>query len=552
LFAEHGLAYQKRYSFGSKVANRFGQNAAPHCKCVIGLDAANKFAGFLRELRLVIGRLVISPAHSRMACLLTFPFSISALAQCRFQMESFMNFQSTILRSLVTLLICALAHGANVGSIDTNFGGVLNAGRIRIPFDLGGTLTDTPKTVRVLASGQIVAIGYAGLVSGRNLAVSVRKSDGSADITVAPNGQYTVAASGGALAPNGPIAIAPGGDYYVVGLGGSGNSSLVVWHHALNGALLDGPYTLTAANVQLNGDDALVDRFGQLVISGTLKPIGGSDAATDGFVTRMTPQGQIDSSFGVRQITFEGAARDDAYRITEYGDGGYMVCGRVGDFDGSFLGFGLARLNADGSFNTGFSGDGLLVDFLTVNGSGVNAGCTDVEVATPSGSFRYILATGRAILPAVFIRNVVVAYAANGTRSQSFGSNGLVSVAFGSDLDSVIGFPVLALGRNVDDLGRIYVGSSGNFTGSPAERIGIARLGSGGQPDLGFGDLGGAMLIGMSFPAIGGVARNLFVTGITPHPNGLVALGAISLDAQNFDFVLSKLVGDIMFKDGYE
>ncbi len=83
------------------------------------------------------------------------------------------------------------------------------------------------------------------------------------------------------------------------------------------------------------------------------------------FVMRVTSAGQLDTSFnttGIRELDFNGAGTDDdsCARVLVL-PGGDLIAGGITSGGSGNGDYALARLNNDGSLDTGFSGNSLLV-----------------------------------------------------------------------------------------------------------------------------------------------------------------------------------------------
>lgn len=450
-------------------------------------------------------------------------------------------------------LVLALALGASVASagvgwIDAHFSAATQ-GYLRVAFDLGGNFEQIGE-VRTLDDGRVMAVGVAFTGSDWRVAVTVRRSDGVRDVTINPQGGYAFAPVGGQVGAFATaFAIAPDGSYFVVGIGGSG---LRVWRHGIDGGLLAGPFPVAVEGRELRADSALIDAQGRLLVSGRIKPTGADDALTDAFVLRLQSDGGLDPEFGLRELSFEPAGRDDGFRLREVGDGGYVLCSRVGDLDGSLLGYGLARLTAGGELHPDFNDGQPLVHFLSVDGVNFEGACNDLGVLRTSTVLRFYVA-GRAFRSGQDARSFVRAHQADGSVFPNFGGDGQVLLDFGTDLH-IDGFPRLQVGRGADDVGRAYVISSARFFDfDPASRsLLVTRLNSLGSVDPTWGEAAGVTVVPFFIPDPSGVQRPHFAETAHLSADGLLLGGKVRLADNSEDWTLVRLTGYRSFRNGFE
>jgi uncharacterized delta-60 repeat protein len=211
--------------------------------------------------------------------------------------------------------------------------------------------------------------------------------------------------------------------------------------------------------------------------------------------------GDLDPTFGGGDGLVSTAFEDDstAWAVAVQANGKIVVAGGREDFD-------VARYNADGTPDTGFSGDGKLTTDFGYTDEGANA-----VVVQPNGK---IVAAGEA---GPFF--ALARYNADGTPDTSFGEGtGLVLTDFPkTDFDSAYALVLQPNGKLV------AAGQTWPNTSSPRE-IGLARYNSDGSLDTSFGE-DETGLVTTSFPpkSEGDVANALLL-----RPNGkLVAVGTV-------------------------
>lgn len=455
---------------------------------------------------------------------------------------------------LPALLLCAAAAfagnaAANInGSVDTGWGGI-ESGRVRVPFNGGGDGYDVPMAVRVLADGRLVSIGVAA-VSGnqRHVAVAVRKADGTADTSVAPNGRYILPITGVLFATR-AAAIEADGSYYVVGQAPD-QQQLRVWHHTLAGVQIAAPADIGTANSVFDASFAMLDPNNRLMIAGNRRPVGSSgDSGYDGFVTRLSAgTSELDPAFGgLRSVTFDNNRRDDIVAIAMVGEN-YALCGRVGSLSNSAkLGFGIALMSRSGGLLSSFNGNGMLVDQLALGGTAAESACNDIASVKVGGERRIVI-TGRAYTPSQLSRAYVLAVDLGGQLVA--GTPAMID--FGFPGVSSGGFPLILGGGSAADSGQIYLIGSGNYDASGKRVIAVARMNTLGSYDSSWGDSGTGTRIIMSAPAIGGTQRDLFPQRITQAQGRLYLGASLGLDNGDTDFALVRLSGDVIFSDRME
>lgn len=453
---------------------------------------------------------------------------------------------------LPALLLAATAFAgdaaANInGSVDTAWGGV-ESGRVRVAFDIGADGYDVPMATRVLADGRLVSVGVASFsVTQRYIAVAVRKADGTADTSVAPNGRYTIPITGVLYATR-AAAIEPDGSFYVVGQAPD-QQQLRVWHHALNGSEIAPPQDLGTANSVFDPTVAIMDPSNRLVIGGHRKPSGMGEATKDGFVTRLSAGAStLDPLFGgLRSVTFDANRRDDIVGIAMVGEN-YALCGRVGDLGNSAeLGFGIALMSRSGGLMNSFNGNGMLVDQLSLNSFAAESACNDIT-SVKVGTERRIVITGRASAAGQLSRAYLLAVDLSGQLVA--GTPAMID--FGFPGDSTNGFPLIQGGSNAADSAQVYLVGSGYYDASGKRSIAVARMNTLGSYDNTWGDAGTGTRIIMSAPAIGGSQRDLIPLRVTQSQGRLYLAGSIVLDNGDQDFALIRLSGDVIFTDRFE
>ena len=275
---------------------------------------------------------------------------------------------------------------------------------------------------------------------------------------------------------------------------------------------------------QLTGMAALPD--GRVVVVGFT---GGSAGFGQTAVARLTPDGQLDSSFGnggKQVVAFpEGGSEGEAVAVTP--DGGAVVAGAVqvpGSPYGTFA-FGVARLLPDGRLDPSFGTGGTVV--VPNRGSVTEAEATAVAVL-PNGS---VVVAGSANLTT----GRVVRLTPGGQLDPTFGAGGEVLLRQPGDVvDSP--FAVAALAG-----GDVLVGE--NTQGADAGSLTAVRLTPDGALDPGFGAGGRAII---PFRTSGySVGSTGYGGGMAVLPDGRVVLtGQVVMSGSSYEFEVARVTPD--------
>jgi uncharacterized delta-60 repeat protein len=222
-------------------------------------------------------------------------------------------------------------------------------------------------------------------------------------------------------------------------------------------------------------------------------------------VVRLRPDGSLDPDFdGDGKKTIDYAGGDQARGVVVQPDGKIVVAG-VG---GPGVEVAVTRLNTDGSFDTTFDGDGT---------AGVDFGASDQASAVALQADGKIVVVG---YTSAADQMLVVRLDANGALDPTFDSDGKWTIAYGG----------VSLGRDIavqPDGKIVAVGVGGLF-----DDFTVARLDSTGTLDPTFaGD-------GARFVDLGG---DDFAAGVVLQPNGKIVIAG---DVNDDDFAFVRLNPD--------
>lgn len=277
----------------------------------------------------------------------------------------------------------------------------------------------------------------------------------------------------------------------------------------------DGRLTTDFSNNFDRAFDLAVQEDGKLVAAGYA---GSSSSGQDFALARYNADGTLDASFGTggKATTPVTPGFDVALAVTIQPDGRIVTAGYA-DNGTSGNDFAVARYNPDGSLDTSFSGDGMV---LTPVGSGIDQ-AADVAMQ------------GDKVVVAGYTTNgsqsdfALVRYDSNGNLDSTFGSNGVVKTDFFTSNDAAEALAVEPDGKIV------LAGYTFNPNNVAASNdFALARYEANGSLDTTFGTGGKAVThFGYGID----LARD-----VTIQEDGkIVAAGRASSGSQN-DFALAR------------
>jgi uncharacterized delta-60 repeat protein len=331
-------------------------------------------------------------------------------------------------------LTCLPSFAASPGSLDPSFG---VAGQV-LPIGPSGQyfLND----MAVMDDGRIVAV----LNFGIDFATIRCRSDGTLDNTFGTNG--IVMTDLGTTNDKGiNVAIQPDGK--IVVLAENFNNSVTILRFNFNGSLdttfdTDGKKPL---GVQ-DGSGLTIKSDGKIVVS----------ASNGDFnVVELNPDGSFDTSFdGDGMVTTNIDANDKSRDIALQADGKIVVVGTVASSSKSAI----VRYNVNGSLDTTFSGDGILInDFFTDTSQEV----IDSLAINPVNNS--IVVVGEANGTKMQVYRVL----SNGNFDTSFSGDGRFELDFQSNGDEAViqsDGKIVAAGSNAGSVGILLIRLNVNGT----------------------------------------------------------------------------------------
>ena len=305
------------------------------------------------------------------------------------------------------------------GELDTTFG---TTGKVTTPI---GTGSDNGTACAVQSDGKIVVVGSTAVAGGGDWTVVRYLPNGSLDPSFDGDGKVTTSFGSGAETAYG-VAIQPDGKIVVCGqatVGGLSDTALARYNP--NGSLdttFDGDGMLTTA-VTAQSDYAIrvaIQPDGKIVTVGDA-----FNGTSDVGVCRYLTNGTLDATFdGDGKLTMAVGPSDNDYGrgLALQPDGKIVISGLAITAGGTFDFF-VLRLNANGSPDTSFDGDGKVT---TAIGSGHDFG-TSVMVQSDGK----IVLVGQTANGAVF-DVAIVRYTTSGALDPTFDGDGKLVMPFGS------------------------------------------------------------------------------------------------------------------------
>jgi len=302
------------------------------------------------------------------------------------------------------------------GKPDSSFG---NNGIVIVP-QLQPNANDFSHDLKLLPNGQIVVAGESAPFSGKpDLFLLLLKSNGIVDSSFGDNGKIFTDFEDGDE-HDGSIIFQKDRKVVIAGSSGghNGSNKFVIARYKSN-ASPDSSFgtngkIITRGLVQCFLSDAAIQKDGKIVV------VGGSaiTSSFDNTLIRYNTNGTLDPSFGNGGKTFTHVNDNTnalPASISILPNGKFVVGGLLG-INGTFQ-LGLFKYNANGTLDSTFNGNGIVISDLSDRGIGAIALQPDGKIIQAGG------------LNGDFL---LVRYNADGTKDNSFGTNGTVTTPVGS------------------------------------------------------------------------------------------------------------------------
>lgn len=267
-----------------------------------------------------------------------------------------------LLTIALSLLAFTVALAAS-GDLDSSFGGDGRVTSYPVPSNPGRF--DTVFGIKIQVDGKIIATGYSGVpqTPTYDFALIRYNPNGSLDNTFSGDGRLITNFGGIDQAYD----VALQGNGKIVAVGQTCNDTFTICNVALarynaGGALDttfsgDGKQTTDFGGGDNGSHGGIAVRSGKILVAGFMW--NGTDY--DFAVYRYLSDGSLDATFsrdGMVNIGFGAGRQDRATDLVLQNDGKIVVAGYTGDASDANHNFAIARLNANGSVDTTFSGDG--------------------------------------------------------------------------------------------------------------------------------------------------------------------------------------------------
>jgi uncharacterized delta-60 repeat protein len=404
---------------------------------------------------------------------------------------------------LSVLLICQSAEHvfAASGDLDTTFGtGGVVITDVPAVQSTGFGLQSEAKAVALDSNGKIVTAGYSGS-SNSNFALARYHTDGTLDASFGTGGVVTtdigtiLSVNPGADDQANAVALQSDGKIIAAGFSSIYGSSfsLARYNHdgTLDGSFGTGGVVITNLGLTLSMAETVDTAYGVAVQPDNKIVVAGKSSNRFGLV-RYTADGTLDSSFGTNGVVVTAVgAFSGIFGVALQPDGNIVVAGLTA---GASTDFAVARYTTTGSLDPSFGSGGIVI---------TNVGDT-AHILTTSDQANAITiqADGKIVIGGysyIFFPNYrfsLARYNTDGSLDSSFGTNGVILTDIGTVLsqgashDSIYG---IGLGRN----GRII--AAGKSVAGSTTYVALACYTDTGALDSSFGT-GGVVRTNIGIP----------------------------------------------------
>lgn len=419
------------------------------------------------------------------------------------------------------LLAVTIALAAS-GDLDTTFDGDGRVTSFVVPANPGRS--DTTFAVAVQPNGKILAVGLSSVPSTAtsDFAIVRYNPNGSLDTSFSADGRLIT--NFGGIDQAFDVALQSNGKIVVVGQ--KCNNAFTICDVALArynpGGALDTTFSGDGKQVtDFGGKDngslggLAIQKDGKIVVAGYMWTGTNYDFA----VYRYLANGSLDPTFsgdGRARFGFGAGRQDFASGLVIQSNGKIVVSGYSGDAKAANNNFAVARLNANGSMDTTFSGDGRQV---------TNFGADDYGIAVALQPDGKIVVVGEKDTATLFAF-AVARYNTNGSLDTTFNASGRKVFSI------VPGVHSAAASVQIQADGKIVIAGSAGPEG--AVDFALARLNSNGAFDTTFsGD-------GKTTVDFGGIDFSLDLA-LQPA-DGKYIIGGDTYDGTQTDFAVARLL----------
>lgn len=355
---------------------------------------------------------------------------------------------------------CCISAFTQPGTLDAEFG---NGGIVNYS---PGAINNNLYAMAIQPDGKIILAGEAFPKT-----VIVRlQSDGSPDNSFGTNGQVT-SDFGFEINFIRDIVLQPDGKIIAIvrsNMNFSDNAELIIVRYNTDGTIdetfgQNGYVVADTGSATETGLAVAQQTDGKIIIAARL-------ASPYGFIlTRYHATGEIDATFGTNGLQFFSFATSGTTvsSMILQTDGKILVGGSLTSSGITFYAFAVARFNPDGTKDSGFGTDGVVITQVSQENNLIR----DMALQ-PDGK---ILATGSADGEIPLIR-----YNSDGTLDESFGTGGIVLLSFP-------GFTADGASVLVQPDGKIVTAGTVSNTSGTSKDFTVLRYLPSGEPDLDFG-----------------------------------------------------------------
>jgi uncharacterized delta-60 repeat protein len=433
------------------------------------------------------------------------------------------------------------------GDLDPSFG--VNGKTTTFIPNLGsGDPRAYPRQIALQPDGRIIVGGKASSNYTDDFVLVRYNVNGSIDTSFGGTGIVRTDFFGGtdelggiAIQPDGKIVA--GGSAVIQFINNSADSAFALVRYNPDGSLdntfgTGGKVVTNFRNSLDEGRALLLQPDGKIVLAGFVTQGANTGSTYDFAVVRYNPDGSLDGTFGANGIATTDFAGDGdrAYAAVLQPDGKIVLAG-VAFTPAGGSDFALARLNADGSLDSGFNGSGKVTTPFASN-------FTEFAWALALAPDNKLVAAGWAVNNTVFTGRAdyaVARYNQNGSLDPSFNGTGRWTDDIGGVNDSEYARAV-----TVQPNGKIVVaGSSQEFRipGYTHTDFAVLRLNPNGTYDSTWGNGGKVYTDFGEFYPPGPSGDSAEAILLLPDGRLLVA-GTATPERYRFDFAIARYAGD--------